>query len=337
MNMEWLAPWWRTIYVRAASADRNTREEMTSALIEGSSLSANYVVLILASCAIATFGLLENSPAVIIGAMIIAPLMPVIEATAYGALEGSAPVFWRAVITLTCGVTIAVALSAVLARSVGLSDFGSEILSRTRPNLLDLGIALAAGAVGGFARVRPSIANTVAGTAIAVALMPPLCVVGIGIAAGEWQTSRGALLLFITNLLGITLANMLVFLLAGYAHRRAGSALAWTGTLTALIVIPLALSLQELVRETALENALRRALTMHTVTFRQAMLVSSHFDWLSQPPTATFLVRSGAMLSPHQVALLEAFAQRTTGQRFQLVINVSQIQTVTSAPYKAGQ
>ncbi len=204
MNMEWLAPWWRTIYVRAASADRNTREEMTSALIEGSSLSANYVVLILASCAIATFGLLENSPAVIIGAMIIAPLMPVIEATAYGALEGSAPVFWRAVITLTCGVTIAVALSAVLARSVGLSDFGSEILSRTRPNLLDLGIALAAGAVGGFARVRPSIANTVAGTAIAVALMPPLCVVGIGIAAGEWQTSRGALLLFITNLLGIT-------------------------------------------------------------------------------------------------------------------------------------
>jgi uncharacterized hydrophobic protein (TIGR00271 family) len=293
-------------------------------------MNGDYFALLTASCAIATFGLLENSPAVIIGAMIIAPIMPVIQAGAYGALEGAAPVFWRSAVTLAVGVLASVALSASLARIVGLTELGSEILSRTRPNLLDLGIALAAGAVGSFARVRSSVANTLAGTAIAVALMPPLCVAGIGIAAGRWQISFGAMLLFATNLLGITLASMIVLLLGGYARRRAGAALGWTATLTMLIIVPLAISLRTLVREAALENALNEALTTRTVTFRQAMIVSSRFDWLSDPPTVTLLVRSDAMLSSHQVALLEAFAQRATGQRFTLVIDVSRINSVTA-------
>ena len=331
MNERWLASWWRAIFVRDEPLDRDVRDEVISSVIAGANLNANYVALVLASCAIATFGLLENSAAVIIGAMIIAPLMPVIQAVAYGALEGSPVIFWRGAITLALGVLTAVALSALVAKVVGLSEFGSEILSRTRPNLLDLGIALAAGAIGAFASVRQSIANTVAGTAIAVALMPPLCVVGIGIAGGHSLVSRGAALLFITNLLGITLASMFVFLLAGYAKRRAAPALTWTGALTVLIVVPLALSFQTLARERALENAFRETLTRQTVTFRQATLVSSHFDWITQPPTATLLVRSSEMLSSHQVALLEAFAQRATGQRFQLVIDISQIQRVTSA------
>ncbi len=325
------ASWWRKLVPNDNSLGSSARDEIVSSLVENASLGSNYLTLILGSCAIATFGLLENSPAVIIGAMIIAPLMPVIQATAYGALEGEAAIFWRGLWTLSLGVVIAALLSALLARSVGLSEFGNEIVSRTRPNLLDLGIALAAGAVGGFARVRPSISNALAGTAIAVALMPPLCVVGIGIAAGDWQTSRGASLLFLTNLLGITLASMVVFLFAGYARRRAGPALAWTGALTALIVVPLALSLQTLVRESTLENALRRALTTETVTFRRATLVSSRFDWLSRPPTATLLVRSPEMLSAHQVASLETFARRETGQTFALVIDVSQVERVTSA------
>jgi uncharacterized hydrophobic protein (TIGR00271 family) len=263
--------------------------------------------------------------------MIIAPIMPVIQAAAYGALEGSATIFWRAAVTLALGVIASVALSALLAKVIGLSAMGSEILSRSRPNLLDLGIALAAGAIGSFARVRASIANTLAGTAIAVALMPPLCVAGIGIAGGRWEISLGATLLFTTNLLGITLAGMFVLLVGGYARRHARAALGWTAALTMFIVIPLALSLRTLVRDAALENALRDALTTRTATFRQATLVSSRFDWLSDPPQVTLLVQSNIMPSSHQVSLLEAFAQRATGQRFKLVIDVSQIQSVTSA------
>jgi len=331
MNARSLARLWHRQFATGHRRDPTRHETVISSLVAGATLNSDYVAMVTASCAIATFGLLENSPAVIIGAMIIAPIMPVIQAAAYGALEGSGTVFWRGVATLAIGVFASVALSASLAKLVGLSELGTEILSRTRPNLLDLGIALAAGAIGSFARVRASIANTLAGTAIAVALMPPLCVAGIGIAEARWEISLGAMLLFATNLLGITLSSMFVLLLGGYARRRAGSALGWTAALTILIIVPLAISLRTLVREAALESALNEALTTRTVTFRQATLVSSRFDWLSDPPQVTLLVRSGAMLSSHQVSLLETFAHKVTGQRFKLVLDVSQIKSVTAA------
>lgn len=161
--------------------------------------------------------------------------------------------------------------------------------------------------------------------------MPPLCVVGIGIAAGQWGLSRGAMLLFVTNLLGITLASMVLFFVAGYARRRGSIALIWTIGLTVLVVVPLAISLRNLVQQASVENALRRALTTQTVTFRHANLVSSKFDWLSNPPTATLLVRSSEMFTAHQVALLEAFARRATGQRFHFVIEVSRVQSMTAS------
>jgi uncharacterized hydrophobic protein (TIGR00271 family) len=326
--------WMRSVFSSPDVVDQDARDEMIRSLRGGAWLGVDYVALLLASCAIATLGLVENSAAVIIGAMIIAPLMAVIQAIAFGALEGDAKIFWRAATTLALGILTAVALSALLARSIGFLGFGNEILSRVRPNLLDLGIALAAGAIGGFARTRPSIANSLAGTAIAVALMPPLCVVGIGIAAGNWQISRGAALLFTTNLLGIMLASMIVFFLAGFARRHVTAALGWTAALAVLIVVPLGLSFRELIRETALENALRAALTHQTVTFRQATLVSSQFDWLIHPPIVTLLVRSDQRLSPHQVALLQAFARRVTGQPFQLIVDMSLTQRVTAAAHQ---
>jgi uncharacterized membrane protein len=141
----------------------------------------------------------------------------------------------------------------------------------------------------------------------------------------------GAALLFTTNLLGITLTSMVVFLVAGISHRRAAAALVWTGALTAAIVVPLGFSFQTLVREAAIEHALREALVRQTVTFRQATLVSSQFDWIEHPPTATLLVRANIVPSPHQVALLEMFAQRVTGQHFRLVIDVAQTRRVTSS------
>jgi uncharacterized hydrophobic protein (TIGR00271 family) len=139
-------------------------------------LSQSYIVLTVASCAIATLGLIENSVAVIIGAMIVAPLITPIQAFALAALGGDAPVVRRALVTAGVGALVAVVVSSALAVVTAIPAYGSEIVARTRPTLLDLAIAVAAGAVTGFARLRPGIANTVAGTAIAVALMPPLCV-----------------------------------------------------------------------------------------------------------------------------------------------------------------
>jgi uncharacterized hydrophobic protein (TIGR00271 family) len=305
-------------------------EELGAALAEEARLGTSFVILTLASSAIATFGLLENSAAVIIGAMIIAPLLAPIQALAYGVLDGSVRNIRASCISLGVGGVVAVGLSALLARAIGLTILGTEVMSRTRPNLLDLGIAIAAGLVGGFARTRPAISNTVAGTAIAVALMPPLCVVGIGLAAGDQHIAGGALLLFVTNLFGITLASTVVFFLAGYATRHGRTALFWTIGLTAVLVVPLTLSFGTLVHQDRLESALRLALTKHTVTFHAASLVSSSVDWSTQPPTATLLVRDDVPITPHQVGLLEAFAFQSTRQHFRLVIFLERVERVTA-------
>lgn len=191
--------------------------ELMVGLMRESRLSLNYLMLVLGSCVIATLGLLANSPAVIIGAMIVAPLMLPIRGMAMGALDGNVLLFRTGILSLTVGTGIGVGVSFLLGCWVGLPNWGSEILARTQPNLLDLGVALAAGGISAFARVRKEIADSLAGVAIAVALMPPVCVIGLGLAHADWEISLGATLLYSTNLLGIALACMVTFLLMGYA------------------------------------------------------------------------------------------------------------------------
>src|SRR5579875_1566016 len=120
----------------------------------GSRVSTNYVVLIVASSAIATLGLLENNAAVIIGAMIIAPLLMPIQALSFGAISGNRALLKRATLSIAIGTVASVAVAAVLQFAVSLPTLGTEILARSKPTLLDLGIALAAGTVSGFATVR---------------------------------------------------------------------------------------------------------------------------------------------------------------------------------------
>ncbi|MEM6592417.1 MAG: DUF389 domain-containing protein, partial [Cyanobacteria bacterium P01_C01_bin.73] len=196
-------------------------KHMRDSLMDDSELELNYIVLTIGACIIATLGLLSNSAAVIIGAMLVAPLMQPIRGLAFGILEGDLALIREAFRALLVGTAIAIALSWLLSMTLGLEEYGSEVLSRSSPTLLDLGIAIAAGGISGYAKVEPKLSSTLAGTAIAVALMPPVCVVGIGfsqgLGQGSWELSQGALLLYITNLVGITLACMLTFVLTGYA------------------------------------------------------------------------------------------------------------------------
>ncbi|HTV92464.1 MAG TPA: DUF389 domain-containing protein [Verrucomicrobiae bacterium] len=293
----------------------------------------DFGVLSLASAAIATFGLLENSVAVIIGAMIVAPLTRPIGALAFAAIEGDPVGLRRAAVTLAAGSGMAIAFALVVTRILALPTLGSEVMSRSQPGMLDLGVALAAGGVAGFARIRPGVAGAVAGTAIAVALMPPLCVVGIGIAHLNGTLALGSLLLFLTNLFGIMLASMIVFVAAGYAHVvRARSGLLWTALAVAVIVVPLALSTGQLLRQARLEAELRSALLNRTVTFHRADLLEANFDWVASPPQVHLLVRSQEPISPGQVRALEAFAKAHTGTDFTLILDVTPITQVDDEP-----
>jgi uncharacterized hydrophobic protein (TIGR00271 family) len=306
-------------------------------LLEESTLDIDYLVLILGSCIIATFGLLANSAAVIIGAMIVAPLMLPIRGLAFGAVEGNVLLFRKGLIALAVGTVLAIFLACFLGALVQLPDFGSEVLARSKPTLLDLGIAIAAGGISGYAKVQPKVSATLAGTAIAVALMPPICVIGLGLSQANWSLSLGASLLYLTNLLGITLSCMLTSLMAGYTPlHRAGKALLWALAFTTILVIPLGVSFAELIEQAQLEASLKRALLNRTITFQRVEMIKSDTNWLAKPPEVRLSVRSSEALTPKQVQLLEAFVEKEMGQQFTLIFQVSQVEEVRrSTPDKS--
>ena len=174
----------------------------------------SYVVLTIGASLIATLGLLANNAAVVIGAMVVAPWILPLRALVFGSLIGDRKLLLRAVATLAIGVAITTLLSMGLGLIAGNMDLlrvvPKEITGRLQPNLLDLGIALAAGAIATYAKVNPGAVSSMAGTAIAVALVPPVCVMGIMLAAGELDDAQGAGLLFSANLLGILIGGIIV-------------------------------------------------------------------------------------------------------------------------------
>ncbi|MEQ8998838.1 MAG: TIGR00341 family protein [Coleofasciculus sp. B1-GNL1-01] len=290
----------------------------------------NYVVLTISSCLIATFGLISNSTAVIIGAMIIAPLMLPLRGLAFGALEGDLILFRKALGAIAGATIIALVLSWLTGRIAGIPEYGSEVLSRTQPNLVDLGIAVVAGGISSFAKTRERISDALAGVAIAVALMPPLCVVGLSLSQGIWSFSLGAFLLYVTNLLGITLACMLVFIVAGYT--KVNHALSWTFGFTALLFLPLGVSFWELARQARLQATINNTLVRRTITIGQpeVQLVRTKVNWTAKPPIVYLTVETDQEITPKQVRLVQEFISKEMRHPYQLVFFVSEVKQVTT-------
>lgn len=320
-------------YLNRSQVAPQTLEQMRSELLSESTLDINYIVLILGSCVIATLGLLTDSAAVIIGAMIVAPLMLPIRGLAFGSLEGNVVLFRKGLISIIVGTILAIILAFLVGYLVKMPEFGSEVVARSKPTLLDLGIAVAAGGISGFAKVQPKVSGTLAGTAIAVALMPPICVIGLGLSQANLSLSLGATILYLTNLLGITLSCMLTFLIAGYTPlNRAKKALSWALAFTSILLIPLGISFVELMRQTQLEASLKRALLNRTITFQRVELIKSDSNWLTNPPQVRLTVRASESLTPKQVRLLEEFVQKEMGQKITLIFQVSQVEEVRREP-----
>ncbi|TVQ12714.1 MAG: DUF389 domain-containing protein [Leptolyngbya sp. DLM2.Bin27] len=312
---------------RTVVADDLTR--LRQDLLEESRLSWHYLVLVVGSCVIATLGLLSNSAAVIIGAMLIAPLMLPIRGAAFGILEADRVLIRASMSSLGVGSLLAVSISALIGLLTGLAQFGSEVMARTQPTLLDLGIAVTAGALAGIAKIEPKVAGTVAGTAIAVALMPPICVVGLWLGQGNFSLSLGAMLLYMTNLFGITLACMVAFVLFGYSMARsARRPLSITLMFTALLVLPLGASTLRLLQQNQLEASVRNALLDRTLTFQRVSLVDMSTNWLTTPPEIALTVRASEPVTPKQVQLLEQFVERELGRPYKLMFLVSRVDEV---------
>ena len=229
---------------------RERRAEVTIQLRDSSHPDFDFFLLVVLSSVIATSGLLTNSPAVIIGAMLVAPLMSPILGLGLASLTGDAKFFRNAGIALVRGAAVSIAIATILTffnrllPFLSFQDLPSEVLARIRPTPIDLTIALAGGMAAAFALAMPSISAALPGVAIATALMPPLCTVGVGIAMGRWDVAGGAFLLFITNAVTIAFAAMLVFSAVGFTVKKEEGrvvprALVVTAVFTAILLIPL--------------------------------------------------------------------------------------------------
>ncbi|MEM7553448.1 MAG: DUF389 domain-containing protein [Cyanobacteria bacterium P01_A01_bin.84] len=181
----------------------------------------SYWIQVLFSAGIATLGLVLDSPAVIIGAMLISPLMGSILANGLALAAGDVILAMRASMNLALSCFTAISFATLLVWVLPFKEMSQEILARTSPNLLDLVVALFSGGVGSLAICKEpkGAVTSIPGVAIAVALMPPLCVVGYGIGIAfslnfsrGLQVASGGGLLFFTNLVAITFTAMLVFL-----------------------------------------------------------------------------------------------------------------------------
>ncbi len=316
-------------------------EELEREFDSDARLDEVFIVLTVGAGLIATLGLLSNSPAVVIGAMLVAPWILPLRAASFGILHGLVPLALRALLTLAFGVAITVFLSWLLGVSSGIPVFGSEVTSRTTPNLLDLGIALVAGALATYAKVRNRAVSSLAGTAISVALVPPVCVLGLLLSVRDWQVAQGAGLLFAANLLGILSGSLLTFaatekgLWKQLWRSRLG---AISLLLTALLLIPLTGSFLNLVararRESYLnqiENAIAESLRTETITLgRNSELLDVHIDWSQNPPLIQAAVRvtSPNLPTSRQVAAVQNFINERQPIRYRLVVQRASIDVI---------
>jgi uncharacterized hydrophobic protein (TIGR00271 family) len=199
-----------------------------------------FFILLFLATVIATYGVVSDSVATIIGAMIVAPLMTPIMAVSLSAVTGDEKNLIRSMMLVIAGTTMVVGSGYVLAAilpGIVQTAGNSSITSRTTPSLIDLVVALAAGAAGAFATSREDVSDALPGVAIAVSLVPPLSVVGVCLSARQGHLALGAFLLFITNFLAIVAAGLMVFAIMGYNRVAMGMEQGRTRKRTIVVVI----------------------------------------------------------------------------------------------------
>ena len=232
-----------------ASLFTNLREE--------SRVSQTFMVLLILATMIATFGLFINSASVIIGAMLLAPLMQPIVSLSMGVLRQDTALEMNGAKTIAIGVLSVLMTAALIALMIPIEHLTSEMAGRLSPTILDLFVAIVSGAAAAYAKSNDKILGSLAGVAIAVALVPPIAVAGIGIGWGDWSMFSTSFLLFITNLVGIVFAGAFTFAILGYSplHLAKKGIAIWL-VIVALVAIPLYASFSQMKEDIYIQKRL---------------------------------------------------------------------------------
>ena len=332
--------WARVLILQSYRTIKTLRQKMAQSVdhesviahlaIEGRP-SVRYSVMIALSCAIAILGLLLSSPAVIIGAMLLSPLMSPIILFGFSLTILDRDLVGRSLLALAAGIVLAVGQSALIVWLSPLQAITPEILARTRPNFFDLLVAFFSGIAGAYA-VSQHKGETLVGVAIATALMPPLAVVGFGVATLDWAVFRGAGGLFMTNMLVIGLTASMVAKLFGFAPRDAAPSTLWySGSIIAvfaILSIPLGLSLKQIAGE-ALQTKVIRGTLQAYFTQYSGRIYGVKFTFSEGAPIQV----EALVLVQKARANAEAELRRTLSQKLHQPVELS----LSQIPIRANQ
>jgi uncharacterized hydrophobic protein (TIGR00271 family) len=308
-------PSWFRVLIKPLPEDK--RKDVIDEVTPSASPGFDFFLLVVLSCSIATLGLITDSPAVIIGAMLVAPLMSPIIGIGLASITGNTTLLRNATSALLRGAVLAVALATLMTLVNNLLPFFSiqelpkEVLARTRPTPIDLVIALAGGVAAAYAMTQPNISAALPGVAIATALMPPLCTVGIGIALNRWDVAGGATLLFITNAVTIAFAAVLVFFLRGFSsdfhirNHHIPRSLILAALLTALLLVPLSYFSLKFFREASENRLINTVVADEVRNIGGAELVELSVNRNDAGLDMVVTVRTGSSLHYEQVVKLQ--------------------------------
>jgi uncharacterized hydrophobic protein (TIGR00341 family) len=193
---------------------RASRHELYNVVESASHFSVNYRWMLVLSSLVAAAGLINDSAAVVIGAMVIAPLIGPFTALSFAALLGDLKLMRRSLLTSTLGILIPLTIAIGFGVIFGAPLSSTEFLSRTEVSIMDIIIALAAGSAGALSFVK-RVSEALVGVMVSVALLPPTVVLGMIIGAGEWGMVVTPLLLVLVNIHAILLSAILVFWVTG--------------------------------------------------------------------------------------------------------------------------
>ena len=325
-----LRKWWRDDVVATVN-----QEGIVELRREEADLSARFLFMTIMSAGIAILGLIQSSPAVVIGAMLIAPLMGPIIGLGFAAASGDYAWLRKCAKSVAIGSLLAVLFCTVIVFFSPLKTVTAELAARTRPNLFDLLVALFSGMAGAYALIRGR-EGAVVGVAIATALMPPLATVGFGLATLNWTVFSGALMLFVTNLVAIALTAAVMARLYGFTtalsekHSRVQNILI-VGTLVAL-AIPLGLALKTIAWEANASRMINSTLNDQFDSKSRLSEVEVAYDAEPIRIDATVLT---PRLNPEAEARAEQRLSERLGRPVDLALTQYQVGTSQSAAERA--
>ncbi len=322
--------------------------------IEANALpSKMYFVMNVLSAIIASYGLVTNSAAVVIGAMLVAMMLGPITGVALAIIDYRMPLLRKSLITVLLGISLVVLVGFVVGWLHKDQALTAEILSRTQPTSMDLMIALAGGTAGAYAMVSPHLSVAVVGVAVATALVPPLAASGILFANGEMQLGLGALLLAITNIIAIQFTNALVLWFLGFRRLvdddyKSNTYLTFLrrNAVTLLLLVGLGIyltiNLNTNAKQQTFENNVKDSINSYFID-KGNVLTNTQFDKANGYQTIRAVIRGETTPSSYDVRQIEATITQNMADNFpdylpiKLQLRYLPVQVIESDPLIADQ